>query len=153
SPTLFESYPEIGYNARMTDIQAAIGLCQLDRLDDMLARRRAVAERYLAALGNHPFLEPPFVPNHVMPNWQSFQVRVSLDGPLDRNGLMMALHAKGIATRRGVMASHLECPYRSPDVRLPMTERTAAECLQLPMHSGMSEIEVDRVIKALDDIY
>src|SRR5215216_1539801 len=57
NPTTFESYPEIGYNFRMTDIHAAVGLCQLDRLEDLLKRRRDVAMRYATALSNHPFIE------------------------------------------------------------------------------------------------
>jgi len=152
NPTTFESYPEIGYNFRMTDIQAAVGLCQLDRLKDLLKRRRDVAMRYATALSNHPFIEPPFVPAHVTPNWQSFQVRVRSHSLLDRNAWMAKLHAEGIATRRGVMASHLEPPYRSIAAPLPMTERAAAECLQLPMHSGMTEADADVVLAALDRV-
>ena len=153
TPTAFETYPEIGYNFRLTDIQAAIGLCQLDRLNDMLARRCRTAQRYVAGLTNHPFLDPPFVPAHITPNWQSFQARVRPNGPLDRNALMDALHAEGIPTRRGVMASHLEAPYRSIGAHLPVTEAAAAECVQLPMHSGMSEAATEAVIAAINRIY
>jgi len=153
SPTTFETYPEIGYNFRLTDIQAAVGLCQLDRLQDMLDRRRRVADRYRSALDSHPFISPPFVPAHVTPNWQSFQVRVRPAGLLGRNEVMEALHLSGIATRRGVMASHLELPYRMLGARLPHTELAALECMQLPMHAGMSEAEADRVIDALCGIY
>jgi len=153
SPTTFETYPEVGYNFRITDIQAAIGLCQLDRLDDMLARRRKCAERYIAALSNHPFLEPPFVPSYAVPNWQSFQVRVRPNGPLTRNAVMEALFALGLSTRRGVMASHLEAPYRAIGAVLPLTEQAAAECIQLPMHPGMSEADADFVIDALEKVY
>src|SRR5262249_22541556 len=60
--TTFESYPEIGYNFRMTDIQAAIGLCQLDRLDEMLAARRRVAERYTSFLSDHTYVGPECAP-------------------------------------------------------------------------------------------
>jgi perosamine synthetase len=147
--TTFESYPEVGYNFRMTDIQAAIGICQLDRLDEMLAARKRVAERYTAILSNHPHLEPPFVPSHVTPNWQSYQVRVLAGNRLDRNGLMEALHVAGVATRRGVMASHLEPPYHAMNARLPATEAAAAECLQLPIHAGMREDDTERVLAVL----
>jgi perosamine synthetase len=153
SPTVFESYPEIGYNFRITDIQAAIGLCQLDRLEDILARRRKVALRYITGLSQHPYLATPFVPEYANPNWQSFQIRVSEKGPLSRNALMEALDKKGIVTRRGVMASHLERPYRCYKALLPQTERAATECMQLPMHAGMSEVEVDTVLSAIEAIY
>jgi perosamine synthetase len=151
-PTTFETYPEIGYNFRITDIQAAIGVCQLDRLNDMLARRRSVAARYVAGLLSHPFVAPPCVPAHVTPNWQTFQVRVRPESPLDRNAMMERLHAEGISTRRGVMASHLEPPYRALGYRLPQTERAAAECLQLPMHSGMTEADADVVLASIDRV-
>lgn len=152
SPTTFETYPEIGYNFRITDVQAAIGLCQLDRLDDMLARRREVAERYIAALGTLGWMDMPFVPDHVTPNWQSFQVRVRAGAPVSRNDLMQLLHERGIVTRRGVMASHREAPYRDLNAHLPETERAAEECLQLPMHAGMSRTDVDAVVAALLEI-
>jgi len=122
----------------------------LDRLDEMLTARRRVAERYTAFLSNHPCLEPPFVPPHVTPNWQSYQIRVRAGGKFDRNSLMEALHAAGIATRRGVMASHLEPPYRAMDARLPATEAAAAECLQLPIHAGMGEAETEQVLAVLE---
>ena len=99
SPTAFETYPEVGYNFRITDVQAAIGVAQLKRLPEALTRRRLVAERYSAALSNHPWLEPPFVPADLTPNWQSYQVRLHRDAPLSRNGLMEALHAQGIPTQ------------------------------------------------------
>ena len=153
SPTMFESYPEIGYNFRMTDIQAGIGLCQLDRVDEMLERRRNVAERYMDVWTNNPYIAIPFVPNDVTPNWQSFQVRIRPNGPLSRNGLMEALYRRGIPTRRGVMASHLEKPYSEFKASLPYTESAAAECVQLPIHPALSRAEVDTVIKAIDDIY
>jgi perosamine synthetase len=149
SPTVFESYPEIGYNFRITDVQAAIGVVQLQRLSEMLRRRHAVAERYTAALSDHPWLEPPFVPAHVMPNWQSYQVRLRPGAPLGRNQLMEALHAQGIPTRRGVMASHLEAPYRDTAPHLPHTESAAAECLQLPIHPAL-DAEVEFVLSAID---
>lgn len=152
APTTFETYPEIGYNFRITDVQAAIGLCQLDRLDDLLARRREVAERYVAALGALDWIDMPFVPPHVTPNWQSFQVRIRADGPASRNDLMQSLHERGIATRRGVMASHREPPYRHLNAHLPHTERAADEGLQLPMHAGMSGADVEVVVAALRQI-
>ena len=149
SPTTFESYPEIGYNFRMTDLQAAVGVEQLKRLPVILEQRQRIARRYGDALAGHAWLEAPHVPAHIVPNWQSYQVRVRPGGPLDRNGLMEALHAEGIPTRRGVMASHLEEPYAPQAPRLFHTERAAAECLQLPIHPGLDEAGVDRVLSAL----
>src|SRR6185437_5375884 len=103
---------EIGYNYRITDIQAAIGLTQLDRLEDIMARRHAIADRYGAALQHHPFIVPPHVPRHLEHNWQSYQVSLRSSAPLERDAAMDRLFDLGIPTRRGVMASHLEEPYR-----------------------------------------
>jgi perosamine synthetase len=149
APTVFESYPEIGYNFRITDIQAAIGLAQLDRLGHMLQSRRALADRYASALAQHPWLAPPGVPPYVVPNWQSYQIMLLPNAPMSRNEVMDYLHARGIPTRRGVMASHLEAPYRAVAAELPNTERVAANSLQLPMHPELSVAQHDRIIGAL----
>ncbi len=149
APTVFESYPEVGYNFRITDIQAAIGLAQLDRLTHVLEARRALAERYEAALAQHPWLVPPRIPPHLSPNWQSYQVMMVADAPKTRNAVMDRLHELGIPTRRGVMASHLEPPYRAPAEKLPNTERVAANSFQLPMHPALSFAQQDRIVGAL----
>jgi perosamine synthetase len=149
-PTRFESYPEIGYNHRITDIQAAIGLAQLDRLDHILERRHAVAARYGAHLSGHPELIAPHVPPGLVHNWQSYQVRLRKDAGSSRNAVMDRLFEMGIPTRRGVMASHLEPPYRRDAPFLPMTESAAAATLQLPMHPELTPEQQDRVLNALD---
>jgi len=149
-PTVFESYPEIGYNFRITDIQAAIGLAQLDQLDEILSRRRAVADRYHCALAEHPVIVPPHVPLKIAPNWQSYQIAVRAGSRVRRDAVMDRLHMMGIPTRRGVMASHLEPPYRFMDVALPNTEWLAASSLQIPMHPALDSVQQDRVLAALD---
>jgi perosamine synthetase len=149
APTVFESYPEIGYNFRITDIQSGIGLAQLDRLEHMLQTRRALADRYRAALAQHPWLAPPAVPPHVVPNWQSYQIMLLPDAPMPRNEVMDHLHGLGIPSRRGVMASHLEAPYRAIAAELPNTERVAANSLQLPMHPALTFAQQDLIIGAL----
>jgi len=151
-PTQFESYPEIGYNYRITDLQAAIGLRQLDRLEMLLSRRREVAMRYSNELANHPVIVPPYVPNDVTPNWQSYQVSVRPQAGLERNDIMNRLHVLGIPTRRGVMASHLEEPYRALNASLPNTERAAKVTLQLPIHPGLTAEMQSRVIEAVNEI-
>jgi perosamine synthetase len=148
-PTVFESYPEIGFNYRMTDIQASIGLPQLDRLEEILARRREVATRFTAALADHPLLEPPGVPAGLEPNWQSYQVSLRPGASMARNEVMDRLFDFGVPTRRGVMASHLEPPYRRRAPRLPITEAVAAATLQLPIHPGLSARQLDHITAAL----
>lgn len=148
-PTQFETYPVVGYNHRITDVQAAIGLAQIDRLDDILRRRTRVAQTYNDALSGNAFIEAPFVPDRIHPNWQSYQVTVRADSPLSRNDVMERLFDYGIPTRRGVMASHREAPYSHFQARLPVTEFVADSTFQLPMHAGLSEAQQQRVIDAL----
>jgi perosamine synthetase len=148
-PTVFESYPEIGYYCRITDLQAVIGLPQLDCLDELLDRRRGVAERYAEALADHPLLVPPHVPEGIEPNWQSYQVSLRPAAAARRDEIMNRLYDRGVPTRRGVMASHLEPPYRGVGARLPVTEAVTASTLQLPMHSCLTQRQQDRIIAAL----
>jgi perosamine synthetase len=152
SPTQFEAYPEVGFNYRITDIQAAVGLAQFEKLPGMLARRAVIAERYNDYFGNHALIRPPHVPEGLEPNWQSYQVQLRPRAKLTRNEVMERLHAVGIPTRRGVMASHLEAPYRGETAALPHTEHAAATTLQLPMHPGLTDAQLDRVLAAVDSV-
>lgn len=152
SPTTFEDYPEIGYNFRITDIQAGIGLRQLDKLPAMLATRHAAASQYDRALAHHPWLKPQLIPEYCVPNRQSYMIELQPGAPMTRNQVMDSLHARGIPSRRGVMASHVEAPYRSMNADLPITERVAANSLLLPMHSGLGSTDVDAVVAALEDL-
>lgn len=152
SPAIFESYPEVGYNFRMTDIQAAVGVVQMDKLPTLLARRKTVADIYNRALAGHPWIIAPHVPKSMEPNWQSYQIRLREGGPVARNDLLQKLHERGIATRRGVMASHLEAPYCGFKADLPHTECVSASTLQLPIFADLSENDANRVIAALTEV-
>jgi dTDP-4-amino-4,6-dideoxygalactose transaminase len=145
----FEEYRELGYNYRMTDIQAAIGLAQLRKLDWILAERRRLAARYAALLGGCEWLDLPFEPAGGFHTYQSYCVRVR--SQLQRDEMMADLAGRGIATRRGVMAIHLEPFYRNlyPDVSLPVTERCSAETLLLPLFPGLTETEQQFIAESL----
>src|SRR5437764_1261315 len=88
---IFEEYPAVGFNYRMTDIQGAVGAVQLRRLPGIFARRVELAERYTRALADIPGLLPPHVPDYARPNYQGYPVRVTSDYPLTRNELMQVL--------------------------------------------------------------
>ena len=109
-----------------------------------------MAARYGAFLSGHPVFIAPHVPPGLIHNWQSYQIRLREDAGLSRNAVMDRLFEMGIPTRRGVMASHLEPPYRRDAPFLPLTERTAASALQLPMHPELTPEQQDRVLNALD---
>lgn len=152
SPTQFETYDEVGYNFRMTDLQAAMGLAQLASADDVLARRAALAARYTAGLAGSPLVVPPFVTPGVIPSWQSYQVTLRSDARMARNHVMEELYKRGIHVRRGVMASHLERAYAGVGVALPATEYAAAQTFQLPLYPDLTEVQQDRVLEALDQV-
>jgi perosamine synthetase len=151
-PTVYEAYPEIGYNYRITDLQAAIALPQLDRLEDILMRRRNIARRYTEALTNHPLLVAPHVPTGMEPNWQSYQVALRPEIAHRRDEIMDWLFDRGIPTRRGVMASHFEAPYSEMNARLPVTEAVAKSTLQLPMHPGLTPDQQEYIVATLRDL-
>jgi dTDP-4-amino-4,6-dideoxygalactose transaminase len=145
---LVEEYHEPGYNYRMTDLQAAIGLAQLGRLDAIIEDRRRVAGRYAEALAGVEGLRLPFSSPETPHTYQSYMVELGPDVPLSREALMQTLLAAGVATRRGVMAAHLEPPYRrrSPGPGLPVTEWATRRTLLLPIYAGMTTVEQDYVI-------
>ncbi|PYN97135.1 MAG: aminotransferase DegT [Candidatus Rokuibacteriota bacterium] len=147
----FESYPEIGFNYRMTDLQAAVGVEQLRKLERVLTRRRALAHRYTEALASVPHLTTPVEPAGLAHPFQSYMVRISPEASVGRDALMTRLLAEGIATRRGVMCIHREAPYRKllGDVVLPTAERVSDEGLILPLYAQMTEAEQRTVIAAL----
>jgi len=160
---LDESYPEIGYNYRMTDVQAAIGRVQLRRLEGMLQRRRQLADRYRASLAGLPWLSLPQEPDWARSNWQSFATRLAPG--IGQRALRVALRARGIATQRGIMNAHREpawphgtwrcaarqgcacSPFRC--AALAHSERAQDESLLLPLFSTMTDAEQDLVVHAL----
>jgi dTDP-4-amino-4,6-dideoxygalactose transaminase len=144
-----EHYPERGWNARMTDLQAAVGLRQLDVLDFILTERRRLAERYSAALADIPWLDTPHEPDYAVRTWQSYPVRVGAEAPLGALELMRQLLRDGIATRRGVMAIHHEGAYEGQGTDLPHTEAAARDVVLLPLFPGLAEDAQDYVVDRL----
>jgi dTDP-4-amino-4,6-dideoxygalactose transaminase len=143
---LVEEYLELGFNFRMTDIQAAVGLVQLGKLDEMISRRRALAGEYTKALSGIPGLILPSDPPHGTTNFQSFSVILTEEFPVERNDLMAVLRTDGISSRRGVMAAHREPAYANyPNRSLPNTEYLADRSIILPMYHEMTSGDIDRV--------
>lgn len=149
---VFESYSTLGYNYRMTDIQAAVGREQLKRLPALLAERRAVAARYRALLRSIPGVDVPVDRSWTRSNWQSFCVRLPVDS--DQRATMQQMLDQGIATRRGIMCAHREAAYAESSVlqSLRVSEEAQDRCIILPLYPGMSVHEVDRVVRALGTV-
>jgi perosamine synthetase len=147
---VIESYPERGWNARMTDLQAAVGICQLRDLDRILRRRRDLADRYTAALDEVPGIATPPEPDYAVRAWQSYPIRLTGATSVGQLELMRLLMQDGIVTRRGVMAIHLEPAYRGPiAASLPNTEAAAADTVLLPLFPGLTEDDQGYVIDRL----
>jgi len=149
---VLEQYLETGYNYRMTDIQAAVGLVQLGRLDEIVARRRAMAERYRALLSDVRGLVLPGDPPYGTTNYQSYQVVLTGEYPVSRNELLERLFAQGISGRRGIMAAHLEPAYAGNSPHLPVTELVTSNGIILPMFHVMTDEEQDRVAAVIRDV-
>ncbi|MEW6585745.1 MAG: DegT/DnrJ/EryC1/StrS family aminotransferase [Nitrospirota bacterium] len=149
---IIETYPEIGYNYRMTDIQAAVGIIQLDRLPFIIAKRRELAAAYDGELGRIPHIRVPQVPSYAFHNYQSYWIEITGSSPVGRDGLMAELLKKGISTRRGIMAIHMEKSYSHCRVSLPETERITKNTILLPIYPSLSEDEQGYVIDSLKEI-
>jgi dTDP-4-amino-4,6-dideoxygalactose transaminase len=151
---VIETYDEAGYNYRMTDLQAALGLCQLTRIQEMLRQRRALAQRYSERFSGCAWLEIPTEPPPCRHNFQSYMVRLN-DASINRDEMMQELLDRGVSSRRGVMAIHREKPYRGGfnwDIRLPVTSRLTESTLILPVFQGMTESVQDYVINCVEHI-
>lgn len=146
-----EEYVEVGYNFRMTDLQAAVGLVQLGKLPKIIRRRRELAARYRAGLRGVTGLRTVADPDYGTGNVQSFWVEVQDGYPTDRDGLLTALAEAGISARRGIMAAHRQAPYRelAPEGSLPVTEHLTDSTLILPLYHTLTEADQDRVIDVL----
>ena len=148
---VFEEYAELGYNYRLSDILAAVGIAQFPKVDGFLARRRAIADRYDAALAGLPQLKVPARPAYAGHAFQSYGVRLTDACRRDRDDVLRELVDRGISCRRGIPPIHLEPLYRNRfgSISLPVTERVAARSIFLPMFASLSEADQGRVIDAV----
>jgi perosamine synthetase len=149
---IFESYPILGYNYRMTDIQAAVGREQLKRLPEIVERRRYLAQRYHHQLADIPELKLPTEPNWAKSNWQSYCVRLSPQ--YDQRQVMQTMLDAGIGTRRGIMCAHREPAYQMEawscgSDRLTESEQAQDFAILLPLFYQMTEQQQDGVVNEL----
>jgi perosamine synthetase len=140
---IFESYTELGFNYRMTDLQAAVGREQLKRLPELVIRRRVMATMYRVFLAGIPDLGLPAEPEWARSNWQSYCVR--LPQGCDQREIMQALLDREIAARRGIMCVHREPAYENQPWRaagpLDRSERAQDECILLPLYHQLEHRE------------
>lgn len=147
-----EQYLEVGFNYRMTDMQAAVGLVQLGRLHEAVTRRREIVAGYQAALSRIDGLRFIRDPEYGTSNFQSFWVEVLPSFRLGREQLLERLARDGISARRGIMASHRQPAYAGRDTGgadLSVTERLTDNTVILPVYHELTPGEQSRVIRSI----
>lgn len=153
-PWLLPAFDELGYNYRMTDVQAAIGLVQLEKLDRFIEERDARARWYADALSDLDWLRVPKAPNDGRHAWQAFVTVVDPErAPLPRNELMARLHARGVATRPGTHAIHMlgyyveRYGFRPDD--LPGARDCERNTMAIPLHNRMTDEDYEYVVRMI----
>jgi perosamine synthetase len=152
STVTLEEYDEVGFNYRMTDMQAAIGLVQLAKLEAVIGRRRELAARYHEALAPVDGLRMVRDPDHGTTNYQSFWVVLPEAYAGTNVDVLAALSERGVSARRGIMAAHLEPAYRGVEAELPVTEHLTRRSVILPLFHTMTLDEQDTVVAALTEV-
>lgn len=147
-----ETYEELGYNYRMSDVHASIGLAQFRKLDTILKKRTDLANRYTKVFLNSKYIIPPAVPQGYTHAYHSYVIRLREETPISRTDIMNKLLSKGISTRIGIKSCHLEPHYRKKKISLKNTELLTKTVITLPLYPAMTYEEQDFVIKSLSEI-
>lgn len=151
--TVFEQYTELGYNYRMTDMQAAMGIEQLRKLDGFIQERREQAARYDAAFAGMRGVVVPVSPPYTQHTYQSYWIRFLPESGVDRNALLQALAARGISCRRGIPPAHLEPMFAHLTASgLPVTEQLGQQVMFLPVFNGLTPAQQDLVIAGIQEL-
>jgi dTDP-4-amino-4,6-dideoxygalactose transaminase len=148
---IFEDHVEIGYNYRLTDIQAAVGIKQLEKLDWIVEQRRKIAAAYNQAFGDMDCFQLPLEAEGYVSNYQSYSIYLKPSCPVPRNAFMQLLLDKGIASRRGIMTAHRETAYKRSQehTSLPVSEHLQDNAIILPLYVPMPEQEIKYVIESV----
>ena len=155
-PYLLPEFNLLGFNYRMTDLQGAVGLVQLQRLDAFIDERQRWADFYRSELATIPWLRVPTVTVGNRHGWQSFVCYVDPEtAPMPRNQLMEKLQDRGISTRPGTHAVHMLGYYRerfgySPD-DLPGARDCDRQSMAIPLHNRMSEADYSHIVETLKE--
>lgn len=146
---IFEEYPEVGFNYRLTDVQAAIGRKQLEKLPEIIKRRRGLASLYHTLLGEIPEVTAPYEPEYAKANWQSYAI--TLNDHFNQKVIMQLMLDEGIATRRGVMCSHREKSYQDFPQKhsLQHSEKAQEQVVLLPIYPQLFEEEIIHIVNIL----
>jgi perosamine synthetase len=148
SKIIFEDHVEVGYNYRLTDIQAAVGIQQLEKLDWIVNKRRKIAKKYNTAFKHISCIRLPKEKKGYFSNYQSYSVYLKDDCPISRNELMQRMLDAGISTRRGIMTTHRETAYKEEcaGLSLPVSENACDRSIILPLFIPMKDEDIQKVI-------
>ena len=146
---IFEDHLEVGYNYRMTDIQASVGIEQLKKLDFIVEERRKIAKKYINAFKDLEFVRLPIEKKDNKSNYQSFSIYLKHNCPIKRNSLMQKLLDAGIASRRGIMTAHQESAYKERKISLPISEKLRDNSIIIPLFLGMRDNEINKIIESI----
>jgi len=154
SKIIFEDHLEIGYNYRLTDIQASVGIQQLEKIDWIVGKRRKIASKYHKAFKKIPGIQLPLEKKGYFSNYQSYSIFLTDDCPLNRNEIMQKMLDAGISTRRGIMTSHRETAYKTEyaGLSLPVSEKACDRSIILPLYVPMKDEDIEKVIATLKSI-
>jgi dTDP-4-amino-4,6-dideoxygalactose transaminase len=147
---IIEEYVTTGFNYRMTDIQAAVGIEQLKKLEYIIKERKRIAEIYREYLKGISWLKMPSESEYCKANWQSYPVRILDNSPLSRDELMQSLLDYGISTRPGIMNIHQEKAYDSK-ICLKNSELARKKVILLPFFHGISDKQIKEIIQKIKD--
>lgn len=156
-PYLLASFEELGFNYRMTDVQAAIGLVQMTKLDAFIDERDRWARYYREQLADIAWLQQPIAPNDGRHAWQAYVTYVDPQrAPMLRNDIMAELHRRGVATRPGTHSVHMlglyekRFGYGVDD--LPAARDCERNTMAIPLHNRMNEEDYTYVVDCIKDI-
>jgi dTDP-4-amino-4,6-dideoxygalactose transaminase len=151
---IFEDHVEVGYNYRLTDIQASVGIKQLEKIDWIVKKRRKIASRYHKAFKSIGYLQLPLEKKGYFSNYQSYSIYLKDDCPVSRNDIMQKMLDAGISTRRGIMTTHRETAYREEcaGISLPISEKACDRSIILPLYIPMKDEDIEKVIMTFSTI-
>jgi perosamine synthetase len=154
SKIIFEDHLEVGYNYRLTDIQAAVGIQQLEKIDWIVGKRRKIAKRYHKAFKRIDCIQLPTEKKGYFSNYQSYSIYLKDNCPHSRNDIMQKMLDAGISTRRGIMTTHRETAYKEEcaGLSLPVSEKACDRSIILPLFVPMKDEDIDKVIETFTSI-
>lgn len=151
---LVQAYESVGFNYRLTDMQAAVGLVQLGKLDAMLDMRRAQAALYDTLFADMDEAVAPHTPDYAEPARSCYHIRFKGTAAARRDELLQGLADQGISCRVSVQPLHREPVYREkmPDVYLPNTEQVARDGMFLPIFPGLTVPQQQFIVETLKEL-